>query len=173
MAGQTRELLALAAEGFCYPWPGQVEHMEAVLEPVRPGGDKDAFRRFLGAMGRMGLSEREELYTRTLDLNPPAAPYVGYVIWGESYQRGNFLALMSRALKDAGVEAGGELPDHLIPVLRYLAQVSTPLPDLVEIMPTALERMQAGLRRADANNPYLDMLEAAQLLVAEMEKETA
>ncbi len=31
---------------------------------------------------------------------------------------------MSRALAEAGVEADGELPDHLAPTLRYLAIVA-------------------------------------------------
>lgn len=173
MDGQKRDTLRLVADAFCYPWPGQVEWLETGLAAMPDGGARHAVGRFLQAMRGMHLSEREELYTRTLDLNPPAAPYVGFQTWGESYQRGNFMSRMNRALIDAGIATEGELPDHLIPVLRYLGQVAEPLPELVEVLFPALERMQAGLRKVDATNPYLDLLEAAQLLCKDTVKEDA
>ena len=117
--------------------------------------------------------EWEELYTRTLDLNPPSAPYVGFQTWGESYQRGAFLSKMNRELLENGIDLQGELPDHLIPVLRYLGQVSEPLPELIEVLGPAVQRMTAGLRKADPDNPYLDLFEAVQSLCNALEKEPA
>ena len=91
------------------------------LPGARPAGSRSKTRpgraaRRAGEEGLCGLSsngiaplslgEWEELHTRTLDLNPPAAPYVGYQIWGDSYQRGAFLAKMNRALVEAGVDSG-------------------------------------------------------------------
>ena len=171
MAGTRREMLALVGEGFRYPSPGQAERLEAGLASMPAGVEKQAFERFLSALRRLPLSEREELHTRTLDLDPPAAPYVGFQAWGESYQRGNFMAALNRALMETGIETEGELPDHLIPVLRYLARVADPLPELVAVLVPALRRMHAGLREADAHNPYLDLLDAAQLLCQDMAKE--
>jgi nitrate reductase molybdenum cofactor assembly chaperone NarJ/NarW len=60
------------------------------------------------------------------------------------------------------VNTGGELPDHLAPILRYLGCTTQPLPELVEVLQPALERMTAGLRRAEPDNPYLDLLAAAR-----------
>lgn len=170
MEPHAREMLPLLADALCYPSPGQLERIEACLADQPPGDRRGAVERFLKKMRGLRLSEREELYTRTFDLNPPAAPYVGYQTWGESYQRGIFLSDMNRALMDAGVETEGELPDHLVPVLRYLGRAADPLPGLVEVFLPALERIQALLRQADSANPYLDVLEAALLATREAVK---
>ena len=105
----------------------------------------------------LSLGEWEELHTRTLDLNPPAAPYVGYQIWGESYQRGAFLAKMNRAL--ARGRGGPGRRAARSPGARSCAtwRVPTePLPELVEVLGPALERMLAALRKAEPDNPYVE-----------------
>jgi nitrate reductase delta subunit len=104
-------------------------------------------------------------------LNPPAAPYIGFQTWGESYQRGEFLSKMSGALMLDGIDTDGELPDHLIPVFRYLALVPNPLPELVDVLEPALQRMTSALRNAEAKSPYLYLLEAAQASVKQLKKE--
>ena len=152
----------LLAETFCYPRPGRLEHLAAGLVEIPPGSAKTALGSFLEKIGCLSLAEWEELCTRTLDLNPPAAPYIGFQVWGESYQRGVFLSEMSREISAAGVDLEGELPDHLIPVLRYLAAVSPPLPKLVEVLDPALQRMLATLRKAEPGNPYIDLFEAVK-----------
>ena len=92
------------ADAFCYPAPGRLDALKQGLAAMPRGAGKDAYAAFLNGIDRLPLGEWEELHTRTLDLNPPAAPYVGYQMWGESYQRGAFLAKMNRALTEAGVE---------------------------------------------------------------------
>ena len=113
-------------------------------------------RPFVERIERLSLGEWEELHTRTLDLNPPAAPYVGYQIWGDSYQRGAFMARMNRALAEAGVDAGRRAARSPGAVLRYLAAALTPLPELVEVLGPALDRMLAALREAEPDNPYVE-----------------
>lgn len=110
----------------------------------------------------LSLGEWEELYTRTLDLTPTTAPYVGFAVYGESYQRGELLAALVRAFRELGLDPGSELPDHLANVLRYLARVEEPLPELAEILPRALSEMHKTLKTLDAKNPYLLVLEAVQ-----------
>jgi nitrate reductase assembly molybdenum cofactor insertion protein NarJ len=163
-------LLDLLAEAFRYPAPGHLEVLEKGQQQLTASHEKELLRTFLDKIRRLSLGAWEELHTRTLDLNPPAAPYVGFQTWGESYQRGEFLSKMNRALMQAGVDADGELPDHLIPVFRYLALSHDPLPDLVVVLEPALQRMAAALRSADANNPYLDLLEAAQASVRQLKQ---
>ncbi len=154
----------LLAEAFCYPFPGQSAALEEGLDTLKAGSGKESLAAFVHEIGRLSLGDWEELYTRTLDLNPPAAPYVGYQAWGDSYRRGAFLSKMNGELAEAGIDSQGELPDHLIPVLRYLSQAPKPLPELVEVLDLALERMAAGLREVDSGNPYLNLLEAARSL---------
>ena len=153
----------LLAEAFQYPAPGRIELLREGCNQLPPGAVRKALHGFLQAISRLRLGEWEELHTRTLDLNPPAAPYIGFQMWGESYQRGAFLAKMNRALWEARVDDGGELPDHLIPVLRYLSTAAAPMPELVEVLEPAVQRMITALKKADPHNPYTLLLEAVAL----------
>ena len=114
------------------------------------------------SLGRLTIGEWEELHTRTLDLNPEFAPYLGYQMWGDSYKRGSLMSQLNKAMRSAEIDLGGELPDHLMPVLRYLDQTNEPIPELVDILEQALEKMVRKLKQQDAGNPYLHLLRAVQ-----------
>jgi len=152
------EALALALD---YPLPGRLETLWRLWIECPRSGPKQKLERFLRQVEDLSLEEWEELYTRTLDLTPTTAPYVGFAVYGESYQRGEFLAALTRAFREEGVDPGSELPDHLANVLRYLARAKNPLPELAEILPQALATMHKTLKTLDAKSPYLLVLEAA------------
>lgn len=164
-------LFDLLADAYEYPAPGMLDVLEEGLENLAPGGQKQAFAAFVSKIRRLKLGEWEELQTRTLDLNPPAAPYIGFQTWGESYQRGEFMSKMNRELMKMEINPEGELPDHLIPILRYLGLTDQPLPELLEVLEPAVQRMIAGLRSADPSNPYLDLFEAVQVACKGLKKE--
>jgi len=155
------DLDALAA-GFRYPGPGSLELLRSAADSVEDSSIRRSFRRFVDVIGSLGLEAWEEVHTRTLDLSPLFVPYVGYVIWEDSYRRGAFLADMQRVENEAGIDPLGELSDHLDPVLRYLAVTSDPLPGLVEVFPKALDRMVKALAKAEPDNPYRFLLEATR-----------
>lgn len=169
--GKLSAVYAVLADTLSYPAPGHLQALEKGSAALEPGVEKTAIMGFLEKIRSLSLGEWEELHTRTLDLNPPIAPYIGFQTWGESYQRGTFLSKMNRALMESGIDLEGELPDHLIPVLRYLGQVAAPLPELAEVFPEAVKRMQAGLRKAEPGNPYLSILEAVQELAQNLNRE--
>ena len=102
------------AIAFQYPTTKSFEQLENNMEEFADGPIKSSYVLFWNKIRNLSLSQFEELYTRTLDLNPSAAPYIGFQIWGESYQRGEFLALMNHALRNAEVDLHGELSDHLL-----------------------------------------------------------
>src|SRR5512142_3400479 len=155
------EIHMLLAEAFRYPYPGLLEQLAEGLRQAGKTPARKGLEAFLKKVGRLSLEEWEELATRTLDLSPAAAPYIGFQVWGESYQRGEFMSKLNRAMREAGVESEGELPDHIVPVLRYLASAERPIPELVEHFEPAVRRMFDTLRQTDASNPYLELLEAA------------
>lgn len=121
---------------------------------------KRAFTAFIKHIQLLSLGEWEELHTHTLDLNPSVAPYIGFQIWGESYKRGHFMALLNRVFRENNINPCGELPDHLIPVLRYLGSTDQPVPELIEILTPAVQKMQSALRKKESNNAYTHLLEA-------------
>jgi len=144
----------LLAEAYRYPQSGLLEQLETGLAETSRSPAREALAKFVYKVSKLSMSEWEELYTRTLDLSPEVAPYIAFQIWGESYQRGEFMSKMNRALFEQGIETEGELPDHLIPVLRYLSVTDNPFPELVEHFEPAVKRMLAVLREKDSKNPY-------------------
>ncbi len=153
--------LVVTATALRYPGPGAVDKLRSALEEMEPGTVRTELEKFVALVGELDVGEWEELHTRTLDLSPMFVPYVGHVAWGENYRRGDFMADMKRAQDAAGVDRAGELPDHLEPVMRYLAATMDPLHDLVEILPGAVASMRKDLKKADKDNPYRYVLAAA------------
>ena len=79
------------------------------------------------------------------------------------------MAALKVAQDEAGVDRDGELPDHLEPVLRYLAVVGRPIAALVEFVPQAVSRMAKTLKEAEADNPYRHVLAALEDAVERLE----
>ncbi|MDH3248692.1 MAG: nitrate reductase [Acidimicrobiia bacterium] len=156
---------------FDYPGPGHLEALRSAIADLGLGSVRDRLESFAGAVGSLPLGEWEELHTRTLDLSPSFVPYVGHVIWGESYRRGAFMADLSRDMTALQVDRRGELPDHLGPILRYLDVAREPLDDLVAVLPKAVTSMSAELKEADRTNPYRHVLAAVEAQLAVCLKE--
>ncbi len=158
----------IVAMGYRYPHPTAAADLDAAISLWLRGSIEGHMRRFHDEVGELSLGEWEELHTVTLDLTPYFIPYVGDVAWGENYRRGAFMAELKVAMERAGVQLGGELPDHIEPVLRYLAAVEEPLGDLVDVLPSAVVTMKQVLHNASPNNPYRHLLAATVDLVADL-----
>lgn len=157
-------MFSLLAKAFTYPHPGLLEELEAGLAEAGKGPGRNGLSSFVRKVEAISLAEWEELCTRTLDLSPAAAPYIGFQVWGESYQRGEFMSRLNRHMFELDIDPEGELPDHITPVLRYLGVADPPLPELLENFETAVDRMVATLRAKDRSNPYILLFEAALAL---------
>ena len=152
------QAIAMALE---YPGPGSLEKLRESWEALPGGPARKHLLRFLADLEQLSLAGWEELHTRTLDLAPIFAPYVGFAIFGENYQRGEFMAGLKVAQDAVGIDRRGELPDHLEPVLCYLAATNEPFPGLVEVFAQAVSKMRKTLKEAEADNPYRHVLAAA------------
>jgi nitrate reductase delta subunit len=167
-AGTAIPAAEAVATGFRYPGPGSADLLVAAVDRVPPGPVRRCLQEFVDAVTALELGRWEELHTATLDLGPRFAPYVGHAIWADNYQRGAFMAELASAQQAAGLDLGGELPDHIEPVLRYLAVAEQPLPELIEILPRALRQMEQSLARSEPDSPYRSLLEASVALVADL-----
>lgn len=157
-----KELLETLALAYQYPTPGSTKALWERVNRLPRSSSKTLLERFLKTFSELKLSEREELYTRTLDLTPLTAPNVGYAVYGEDYRRGRFMAELNREYTRLGVDGSNEIPDHLIPVLRYLAVTDEPLPELLQLLQPALGQIHHTLKTLEPKNPYLMLLEATQ-----------
>jgi nitrate reductase assembly molybdenum cofactor insertion protein NarJ len=121
----------------------------------------DAFAKSLptdgGPFDPEALDEVQEIFTRSFDVQSITTLGVGYVMFGDDYKRGEMLVNLNRELRDAGIDPGTELPDHLPNVLRLIARWEDrelAAEFVEEILHPALERMIAefGTRHMDARN---------------------
>ena len=144
-----------------YPGPGRLQELQKTWEALPGGPVRRHLLKFFEEIEQLSVAGWEELHTRTLDLAPIFAPYVGFAIWGENYQRGEFMAAVKVAQEAIGIDLHGELPDHLEPVLRYLAATDQPFPGLIEVFPQAVSKMRKTLKDAEADNAYRHVLAAA------------
>ncbi|MDT8325358.1 MAG: molecular chaperone TorD family protein [Bacteroidota bacterium] len=82
-----------------------------------------ALQDFADGVRELPQGAREELYTRTFDINPVASLELGWHLYGEQYERGSFLVRMRGLLREAGIPEQTELPDHCAHVLQLLGRM--------------------------------------------------
>ncbi|WP_299431797.1 nitrate reductase [uncultured Meiothermus sp.] len=153
-------LLKTLAMAYQYPSPGSTRALWEQVNDLPHSSSKTLLEHFLQSISELKLAEREELHTRTLDLTPLTAPNVGYAVYGEDYRRGRFMAELNSAYREWGIDCANEIPDHLIPVLRYLSVVEEPLPELLQLLQPALVQIHHTLKTLEPKNPYLWLIEA-------------
>ncbi len=117
--------LELMAGLFEYPtaeYQERVRSVTATLAPINAPavGLMTAFAR---AIADRSLSEMEELYIQTFDLNPDACLDIGWHLFGEDYARGEFLLKLRQEMRRYGVLERDELPDSLLCVLPLAARL--------------------------------------------------
>lgn len=152
---------ALAAL-FEYPGEDYPARLTHGVQAVRSAGSDAAALLGQFAEGTAGLTTEalQELFTQSFDLNPACVLDLGWHLFGEQYERGEFLVKMRGLLRRAGVPESQELPDHLTHVLRLLGRME---PEEAEdfaaacVFP-ALDKARAGF--GEAGNPFALLLDA-------------
>lgn len=81
-------------------------------------------RDFLEQTRGLSLEDLQALYTATFDLDPVCSLEIGWHLFGENYERGEFLVRMRRELRQLGVAESTELPDHLTHALEALGRMA-------------------------------------------------
>ena len=157
-----RETLDLVAVSLEYPAAQTAALARRAAE--RAAGDHIALSRALWDLAvwleTAPLGQAEERYTTLFDLSPVCTLHVGYQVFGDTYQRGAFIANLAGELRRAGVAKGEDLPDFLPSVLRLLSRVTPeeaePLLSLV--VGPALAKMSQAL--TGSKSPWSDVVRA-------------
>ncbi len=160
------KLFLLFAEILEYPTLALYECFEECISLLLDWNSEAAklLKKFEFFLARVALTQMQEIYTRTFDLQPACYPYVGHHLFGEDYRRGLFMAGLKRQYLSRDFSAGQELPDHLAVILRFLTKPSGDNENhelIHECLIPALEKMLMGLREED--NPYRGVLQALLL----------
>jgi nitrate reductase assembly molybdenum cofactor insertion protein NarJ len=64
----------------------------------------------------------QELYVQTFEFNPACTLEIGWHLFGENYERGEFLVRMREQLRRYGIAETSELPDHLRHLLLLIGR---------------------------------------------------
>ena len=95
-------------------------------------------------LSEMELDEVQEIFTRSFDVQAITTLSVGYIVFGDDYKRAELLVNLNREHRDAGLDCGSELSDHLPNVLRLIAKWDDPeivLEFVEEILHPAISNM--------------------------------
>ena len=121
-----RQVFEAFAEILSYPARDPAPAARRCRDLLADRAAADHLERFVARAEAARPHEMEEIYSSTFDVDPTCAPYVGHHLCGEGPRRGAFLARLVEVYRQDGFGGGapgGELPDHVSVVLRYLSAV--------------------------------------------------
>ncbi|HEY6947051.1 MAG TPA: molecular chaperone TorD family protein [Candidatus Acidoferrum sp.] len=152
---------------FSYPANDYHRQADECLQAFRdaPAEAYGEFQNFHAGIAGLSNEEVQELFTRTFDLNPLCTLEIGWQLYGEDYQRGEFLVKMREHLREYGVAESGELPDHLSHALALLPQLEAGEAEEfagVYVLP-ALDKMRTAWK--ENRNAFAALLESAFALL--------
>jgi nitrate reductase delta subunit len=150
---QSQELYDLLCSLVAYPdedYLKKVRQCIDLLQEEHPGR-VEGFRSFASEVEKMSVTDLEEFYTRTFDINPVSALEIGWHIYGEQYERGTFLVKMRELSRTLGVEESSELPDHLTHILTLVGRMDKEDADMfvATYMLPGLKKILAGFSGKD------------------------
>jgi nitrate reductase delta subunit len=83
---------------------------------------KQLIDRFQDFVKSVSITDLEELYTSTFDVNPVCFPYPGFHLFGENFNRADFLVKLKQKYQEHGfIAPDHELADHLAITLQFLS----------------------------------------------------
>lgn len=162
----TREICRTLGEMLEYP----VSSATLGMMPTLEGKSGEYLKVFLLTMESKTLTQRQEQYIQTFDLQPRCSLYISVPLFGEeSYKRAELMVGLKSRFDEAGVDLGHELPDHLAVILKNnMIFYEQEWQELVThcILPS-LQKMITVLEKAD--NPYADALRAVREVLRQKE----
>jgi len=148
---------------FRYPDEHIVEYSKNFLDmvvaelPEKAG----AMQQLTDIHTQLSVREQQEYYLKTFDVQAVCYLDIGYVLFGEDYKRAQLLVNLQSEHKNAGIDCGSELGDHLPNVLNLLS--TTTDPDFAEelgfIITAPAVRFMLTKFKNITSNYYKDLLE--------------
>jgi len=146
-----------------YPDKSKLEHVEPLYSQNQ---EKNTLYPFYQFIKKSNLTTVEELFTKTFDLNASCCLEIGWHLYGEQYQRGEFLVNMRQTLAEEKISESNELPDHLSHCLRLLPvlEKEDEAAFAQEYLLPAITKIAKGMKQ---ENPYTCVIVYLQALLKE------
>lgn len=170
--GQRQQIYQLFSKLLNYPSSNLVEQVRAtisLLEKDSPQAAKQ-LTKFLSIAEKTQLSNLEELYTGTFDVNPACHIFAGHLLFGESFKRNSFMAELAVEYEKREFDTENELVDHIPLLLRFLGELdpeeTTAKELLSECLIPVFETMNDNFKD-DSTNPYKPVLRGTLIVLHE------
>ena len=125
-----------------------------------PEAGAPAYEEFAARLRYPEEAAQQELYVQTFEFNPACTLEIGWHLFGENYERGEFLVRMREQLRRFGIEETTELPDHLTYLLELIPRMDRDEAAVLAgqyILPAL-----AKIREALKENPYAPLIAAIE-----------
>jgi len=113
------------ADLFEYPeedFTEKVNSVQNLLNVYYPEAANE-LKLFTEYAASVNLNEKQEIYTRTFDVQAITTMDLGYILFGDDYKRGELLSNLSREHVNTGNELNNQLGDHISNLLRLLPRL--------------------------------------------------
>ena len=148
---------------FRYPDEHSVGYSNKFLDMVVAELPEKALmmQQLIDTHNKSSIREQQEYYLKTFDVQAVCYLDIGYVLFGEDYKRAQLLVNLQSEHKNAGIDCGTELGDHLPNVLTLLSKTSDPdfAEELGFIITTPAVRFMLTKFTNITSNYYKDLLE--------------
>jgi len=127
-----------------------------------------AMQSFVTFVRTQNIAQLEEVYTQTFEFNPATTLYIGYHVFGETPKRSRFMNRLKEAYLSQQFSIGGELPDHLCVLLRFLgtpADLEFMMPLIQDGILPALEKIENNI--SEKGNCYAEAVNSIRLFLKE------
>lgn len=171
-----RRVLGLFANILEYPQKDitpDVRECETLLATEIPAA-AELMRRFGDFAEVTSRGGMEEAYTALFDLDSDLHPYIGYQLFGETYERSALLVGLKQLYRAGGYEPHPvELPDRISEMLRFFSIGSNEavvLEIMQEALIPALEALTTDVEQDETQptpvtDPYWQVIEALWLVL--------
>jgi nitrate reductase assembly molybdenum cofactor insertion protein NarJ len=102
----------------------------------------------------------QELYVQTFEFNPACTLEIGWHLFGENYERGEFLVRMRGLLRRHGFAESTELPDHLTHLLALINRLNHD--EAAELAGLFILPALGKIKEALKDNPYGPLINAIE-----------
>ncbi|GAB1430290.1 hypothetical protein MASR2M18_11230 [Ignavibacteria bacterium] len=85
---------------------------------------EESMKNFMDFVSESSISEMQELYMRSFDVQAITTLDIGYVLFGEDYKRGQLLVNLNKEHREANNICNTELADNLPNVLNLLSKMT-------------------------------------------------
>jgi nitrate reductase delta subunit len=170
--GQRQQIYQLFSKLLDYPSSDFIEQVHAtigVLETDYPQA-AEHLNKFLSFVEKTQLSNVEELYTITFDVNPACHIFAGHLLFGESFKRNTFMAELAVEYEKRGFDTKNELVDHIPLLLRFLSEIDpeeTISKELLEECLIPVFQTMNDNFKDEATNPYMPVLRGTLMVLQE------